>query len=71
MISTETCRKFLGPDLPDSDIDAIRDTLYVIAEKLINDQFTMRLLRDGVEDVAFADTLSNHVSTTSGIRRYT
>ena len=70
MISTDTCRKFLGPDLPDSDVDAIRDVLYVMAEKLVNDQFTLRLLSDGVEDVQFADTLAKHVNDTFGVRRY-
>lgn len=71
MISTEICRKFLGQELPDSDVEAIRDVLYVMAEKLVNDQFTLRLLSDGVEDVQFADTLASHVNGTSEVRRYT
>lgn len=37
MLSIEHCRKFLRENMPDSEVERVRDALYVVAHVVVDD----------------------------------
>tara|TARA_B100000745_G_C20154676_1_gene395668 strand:+ start:2907 stop:3032 length:126 start_codon:yes stop_codon:yes gene_type:complete len=40
MLSIEECRKYLGDDLSDKQVEELRDALYTLIDKVLDEHFS-------------------------------